>query len=201
MKIGRGRKRAALLSNACILFCEIIGFAKGISAGMFVYYTNLSNLIAAAACFLALWELLVGFGGSFARVVWGLKYIAVCMTTVTLSVVVCILVPMQGFQMLYSGNFLAFHLVCPILMLVSFLFLEPTAAPSRKKIFLGIAPTLLYAFITVLCNCLGVLDGPYPFLRVREQPIYMSFVWGMIVLGIAWLIAYMLLRLQAHKAN
>lgn len=123
------------------------------------------------------------------------------MTTITLSVVVCILAPMQGVQMLYSGNFLAFHLICPILMLVSFLFFDPTIMSGRKNIWLGIVPTLIYAVAAVICNCIGVLDGPYPFLKVREQPIYMSLLWGVVVLGAAWLIAYMLLRLKRQKTG
>lgn len=193
------RKRASIILNLLILICEIAGFAMGISAEMFVYYTNLSNFIAVVACLLVLLELFCGFGGRFGKAVWGLKYMATCMTTVTLSVVACILVPMQGIQMLYSGNFLAFHLICPILMLISFLLFDPTAKSGRKNIWLGVAPTLIYAATAVICNCIGVLDGPYPFLKVREQSVYMSFFWGVVVLGIAWLIAYMLLRLRRKK--
>lgn len=138
MNTGHGRKRASILLNALILVCEVASFAAGISAEMFVYYTNLSNFIAAVACFLSLLELFCGFGGRFGKAVWSLKYMATCMTTVTLLVVVCILVPMQGVQMLYSGNFLAFHLICPILMLVSFLLFDSATTSGRKNIWLGV---------------------------------------------------------------
>lgn len=188
------KKIIVLVLNALILLCEIRGFMMGISAEMFIYYTNLSNLMAAIACLLMVINFFCGFDERLHKAIVKVKYVATCMTTVTLLVVLCILVPMQGIRMLYSGNFLYFHLVCPILMLASFLFFENIKL-EQKAVGVGVAPTLIYAVVTVVCNCLGILDGPYPFLRVRNQPIYMSIIWAIVVLGIAWLIAYLLMKL------
>lgn len=123
-----------------------------------------------------------------------------CMMTVTLVVVICILAPMQGVQSLYSGNLYYFHLACPILLLISFVFFERIKL-DRKKVYIGMAPTLIYAAIAIVCNCVGAWNGPYPFLKVREQPIYMSCIWGIVVLGGAWLIAYLLMRLRRYNQN
>lgn len=197
-KIKDKRKTVSIVLNALILLFEAIGFAMGISAEMFVYYTNLSNLIAAAVTLLFLACLLFGFKGKFLKIVSWLKYVAACMTTVTFAVVACILVPMQGVKMLYMGNFYCFHMICPILMLISFVFFEQTDL-DKKKAYIGIVPTLIYAAVAVVCNCIGILDGPYPFLRVTKQPIYMSLIWCVVVLGIAWLIAYLLMKF--HQKN
>lgn len=191
------RNRAAIACNVLILIFEILGFSMGVSPEMFIYYTNLSNLAAAIACLAVLLAMSGRFGEKMEKAAYRLKYTAVCMTTVTFAVVVCILVPMQGVQMLYRGNFLSFHLLCPVMMLLSFLFFDPIG-PEREKGFTGMLPTLLYAAAAIVCNCLGVLDGPYPFLKVREQPVYMSVLWCAVILGIAWLIAYLLKRFRGH---
>lgn len=200
---------------------------------MFIYYTNLSNLVTLiAAVFFAI--MLISRGGKetgektgeqgaagkcragerpaetnkvgkdtagnsiLVRAAAWLKYLAACMTTVTFLVVVCILVPMQGIEMLYSGNFLYFHLICPLLQLFSFLFFDPVHI-EKKKAFPGVLPTLLYAAVTVLCNLLGVLEGPYPFLMVRSQPVWLSAVWCVVILGLSYLIAYLLLACKTGR--
>lgn len=199
MKITESKRKTAVIAcNVLILIFELIGFGMGITIDMFVYYTNLSNLAAALSCVLVLLEMSGRFGEKPGAAVSWFKYIAVCMTTVTLLVVLFILAPMQGMQMLYMGNFFSFHLICPVLMLVSFLFFEKLKLDSRK-IYIGVLPTLCYAAVTILCNCIGILDGPYPFLRVREQPLYMSVIWCVVVLGIAGLIACLLMKFRKYK--
>lgn len=203
-------KGIALAFNVLILFFEILGFAQGVSLDMFVYYTNLSNLIALTASALMVAGLLIptkaeGNGKLLTVALW-YKYMAACMTTVTLIVVLCILVPMQGFGMIYKGNFLYFHLICPLLMMISTIVTDPAqdkvSKINVKQLLLGLAPTLVYATVTIIANIVGALEGPYPFLMVRSQPVYMSIIWAVVVLGIAVAIAYAVLRLKnrRHKA-
>lgn len=204
MKMKTKGEGGALALNAVILFFEILGFSQGIDLQMFVYYTNLSNLIAMTAAALMVIGLLgssrANGRGRLLRIALWYKYMAACMTTVTLIVVVCILVPMQGIGMLYQGNFLYFHLICPLLMLFSTIWMDPAENAAQgitlQKLLLGLASTLIYAAVTITANCIGVLEGPYPFLMVRSQPVYMSVIWAVVVLGIAFAIAYGILRLK-----
>lgn len=178
--------------NLIIVVLEILGFIQGVSLNMFIYYTNLSNLIALMACLFFLYvsiskkESLRNIAGIF-------KYIATCMTSLTFVVVLCILVPMQGIQMIYQGNFVYFHLLCPILMGISFVFFDDIQLDTNKSLF-GLIPTLIYAIIAIVCNLIGVLVGPYPFLMVTKQPVYMSILWCVVVIGLAYGMAYFLLR-------
>jgi hypothetical protein len=38
------------------------------------------------------------------------------------------------------------------------------------------------------------MDGPYPFLHVYEQPVYMSIIWFAAILGGAYFMAWLLLK-------
>jgi len=37
------------------------------------------------------------------------------------------------------------------------------------------------------------MNGPYPFLRVNEQPVYMSVLWVAVIMGGAYLLAWLIL--------
>ena len=62
-------------------------------------------------------------------------------------------------------------------------------------------PTLIYALILMALNLMRVVEGPYPFLRVYEQPVYMSIIWVIVILGSAYGIAFLLASLLNRLTN
>lgn len=189
------RNIKAIAANAVIVIMELAGFAVEFHADMFVYYTNLSNMGALIACLFLMIIQITGWKKGEQIALW-IKYLVTCMTTVTLVVVICILVPMQGVQLLYRGNLIFFHVLCPLLMFVSFCRLDG-GKMNRRKGYIGVIPTLFYALAAIAANYAGVLDGPYPFLRVTRQPFYTSVIWFIVILGLAYAFAAMLLAI--HK--
>ena len=172
--------------------------------GMFQYYTLLSNLFLLLACAAQAWyEANIAlrrrlYVPSWVRVA---KYFAVCTTTVTFFVVLFILVPMAGglsmlAPYLTQGSMLYHHLLCPVLGFVSFVFLDRANLPDRRVTLWALAPTALYATVTIVLNAIGKLYGPYPFMLVREQPFYMSVFWCALILALAWALAYLVWRLS-----
>ena len=157
--------------------------------GTFLYYTVLSNLFAAIACLLVC---AFQLSGNVPQWVYGVQYAAVCCLTVTFLVVIFVLAPAAGEHgyrtMLLKGDMLYHHLLCPVLILVSFLLLERPTLPVHYALF-AMLPTLLYGTITMLLNILRKLNGPYPFLHVYEQPVYMSIIWFIAIIGGSYLIA------------
>ena len=151
-----------------------------------VFYTFLSNLCAMLSSLLLL---------VFGQPPWvtAMRYLAVCMMTMTALVTAGILVPMGGDpkKLLWSGNGLFHHVICPILTFVSYVFFENHAGLSL--IWLPVSVTLLYGLIMLYLNGRGIVDGPYPFFRVRHQPPRATVVWiGALLLligGISALIA------------
>lgn len=57
---------------------------------------------------------------------------------------------------------------------------------NTKSAFTATIPTLIYAILLIILNIVGAVDGPYPFLRVMNQPLYMSFVWFIVIVGSAF---------------
>ena len=72
--------------------------------------------------------------------------------------------------MFILGNMFEHHLLCPLLSLFSFMFLEDYKL-KLNNIKYPVIITTIYGFILILLNIFKVIDGPYPFLRVYNQTL------------------------------
>ena len=157
-----------------ILLLEVVGMrarSEALSFRVLAYYTIQSHLVTAVSILLAL---LFGEGG-FVTV---LRYLSSCMLLMTMVVTVCVLVPMGGdkHKLLFSGSGLYHHLIIPVLSICVYLVLEEHAGPFR--IFLIPAMlTLVYGFTMLRLNAMGLVDGPYPFFRVKDQTAGKTALW------------------------
>ena len=68
---------------------------------------------------------------------------------------------------------------------------------NTKSAFTATIPTLIYAILLIILNIVGAVDGPYAFLRVMNQPLYMSFVWFIVIVGGAFFLALLLQKLNS----
>ncbi len=160
------------------------------SPKLWAFYTLQANLAATLS------SLLVVIFGPQA---WlsPFRYLAVCMMAVTIAVVAAVLVPMRknAKKLLFSGYGLYQHLLCPLLTLVCYIFFEEHAA-GRLIFLLPAAVTLLYGVILLRLNYTGKVDGPYPFLRVRQQKAGATVLWMCGLMASVMLISLMV-RLAA----
>jgi hypothetical protein len=208
----RKRQIASLVCNLAIVAMELAGLNLSIKmhgAGMIRFYTQDSNLFAMVACaILAVCTLRTLRNGETLVPAWvtTLKFTATSCLAVTFVVVLFVLAPDEpgGYAVMFlSGSMLYDHLLCPILALVSFIFLETDAPLGRRPVWWAFFPTVLYAAVTLTLNVASVLDGPYPFLRVREQPVLTSILWVVLILGGAYLLAWLILlanrKCAAHR--
>jgi len=181
---------------------EIAGLILSIrnhGIALFQFYTEDSNLLAMAACALCAGYTVRNLrhgAAALPRWVKILKFMAVCCLAVTFVVVLVILAPTAGrggFRMMFLySSMLYHHLLCPVLALVSFILWETDPPLTRRHIRYALIPTLLYAAAALTLNILRLMDGPYPFLHVYEQPVYMSVVWCLLILGGAYLLAWLI---------
>lgn len=190
------KKIIAIILNFLLIILVGLGFSKGITGNMFIYYTNLSNLFALLSSVVMLIYQINNKTDRLPEWTVRFKYVSTCMTSVTILVVIIVLLPIQGVDILYKGNFIYFHVLCPIMMFVSFVFFDAGDTVSKKYILHGIVPTVVYACISVLLNIVGALTGPYPFLLVRSQPVYMSCIWFVVIIGVACIISYLIWKLR-----
>lgn len=207
------KRSIAFILNSLLIIFECIGLILAFrenGPALFVFYTQLSNIVLLAAAAVYVYnELTDGrSNSSVPKEITYFKYIGTSLVTVTLLVVIFVLVPFAipsgkkvVMHVLFGNASLYHHVICPILALISFLgFEEKVDLTLRQNVF-AVIPTLTYAVVLVILNLLRVVTGPYPFLMVYDQPVYMSFVWAAIILGIAFLIALVLRKCKKQKRS
>ncbi len=198
MRSEGAKLKAALAVNLLIVILEVLTFSRSLPVyGMriFVYYTEDSNLLSliASAVFAVSAGLALRNGKNSVPVsVRTLRYVATCCLTVTFLTVAFVFAPMIGKggirMMLLSGAMLFTHLLCPAAAVLSFLLLEHRPVLMKKTAWIALIPTVLYATVAVLLNIFRIWKGPYMFLLVYEQPVWASVLWGILILGGAYLV-------------
>lgn len=200
------RKNIAVIINILIIIFELVGallsFRKN-GFKMVMFYTECSNLFAMLSC---IFYVIFSFKKSNNNLpVWikVLKYMSVCGLTLTFLIVLFVLAPMigpKGYEiMLFHDSMLYHHFLCPLLLIISFLGFEDRYNYTKNQNIYAVIPTFIYAFVIVLLNILRIIEGPYPFLRVYKQPVYLSFIWMVVILESAYLIAYLLRVLKKEE--
>lgn len=175
------------------------------------YYTEDSNLLALIACGLLAAGTIAALikGGEVAHWMRILKYVAVCCLTLTFLVVVAILAPMEGLRgyrmFLLEGRSLYEHLLCPVAAFLSLVLFERPLPRVKGTLLWAALPSGLYAVVIIILNLTRVLVGPYPFLRIYQQPVAMSVLWSVLILGgalaIAWVIRLICLPRKGKTAG
>lgn len=185
---------------------EIVGLSISISnhgLSLFQFYTEDSNLFAMIVAGIYSIFIIINLKNNTNTLpAWlkSIKYMSVGCLTVTFVVVIFVLAPMAGDNgyrlMLFSNSMLYHHFLCPIVAFLSFAIFESTTPLKKIYTIYTLIPTFLYASIAIILNVTRVLTGPYPFLRVYEQPIYMSILWCIIILGTAFILAIIIRRIH-----
>ncbi|ORX53801.1 hypothetical protein BCR36DRAFT_582059 [Piromyces finnis] len=132
-----------------------------------------------------------------------IRYMGSNCLALTFIVVVVVLIPMtkNGVRiLLFEGPQLFHHVICPALSVISFGLFED-GKPTHKDALFAALPTLVYAIVTVILNYAKLLDGPYPFLKVYEQSIFASIFWFISIVGISYVLAYLIKLLTKFKGE
>ena len=201
MHTSRLQKTLSILANLAIVWMELKAIPlswSGVHAQMFLFYTELSNLFAMGVCFaVALCQLGALLAGrempAWART---LKYTVTCCLMLTFLTVVFVLAPMYGpdghYVMLLTSSMLYNHFLNPVAAFLSL-------ALPRRAVGCAMIPTLVYGSIMLAANVAKVYKGPYPFLYVYEQPLWVSGMWMVVILGGALLIAWAVWKLGGGR--
>lgn len=196
------KRKISLYLNIILIILEMIGFwftiKKNGRLGI-EYYTEDSNILATITSILFVGYLL--FKKKIPYFLKLLKYFSVIGLTITFIVVLFILAPMYNFNygfMLFHDELLFHHLLCPLLAIILFLFIDDLEVYSLKDNLLSLSITILYGTILVILNIVKVVDGPYPFLQINNQSIIMSILWGLIIITLAYIIAFLLRKMHVY---
>lgn len=201
----KARRITALAVNLAIIAMEIAAIFMTAEDGArnFMYYTQDSNyvLLAACAAYAATELYMFKSGGELPLWIKVFKYVAACLVAETFFVVLFILAPAMGglkYAML-DGAMVFLHFLCPLFAMVSLLLLEDTGGLEMKHIFYAMLPTLAYEIVSATLNILRIWNGPYPFLKVYQQPVYMSVFWALAVPGLGLACAFLFMKLVLRK--
>ncbi len=178
-----------IFANLLLLAMEARGLYISVSRrkwGIFIYYTQISNIVATIAT-----VLLLAFGTNPAVTL--IRYLGAVMLLMTAGVTVFVLIPLGGDpkSLLISGNGIYHHTLCPILYLILYIFTDSHPGPSAAM--LPVAITMMYGFIMMYLNYIGKVDGPYPFFRVRNQSVKATVIWFCVLLAVICALSYALI--------
>lgn len=218
----RPRKIISLIVNVVLVIMEFVGLVLMVELyksynlhpfGWFKYYTQLSNIFSMlAALTVAIFTArdLIKNTDSTLEIVRLIKFSSACCLTETLLVTMFVLAPMGmmgGFvPIMFEGPNLYHHFLCPIVSVLSLCILERGEKITLRHCVYSMVPTLIYGVAAVVLNLTKVWHGPYPFLYVYEQPVYMSIIWAVVILGGAFAITVLVkflanLHLRKRKEN
>ena len=206
--------KLALVSNLLLIVFGILGFLSIKETNMFLYYTNDSNFLCLISAFLYVLFLLIKKDKDLPFFVLVLRYMATAALSLTFLTVVFYLAIYDALGsnnfintyfnslVLYlsKDSFLYYHLLCPIISFISFTMFEGDRRLNKKKtIYYSLIPTFVYACVLIILNLNGVVSGPYPFLMIDKQEIYVSIVSFVVIFLVNYFGAFFILLLnQKH---
>ena len=199
------KRSISLILNLLIISFELIGFIFSYLYNHRIaieFFTEDSNILMLICSCIFVYYCV--YNKAIPKWLHTFKYLATTCISVTFLVVLFILIPMGNYNFyafLFNGTLLFHHTLCPLLAIITFLFFDNLKIYKQKSEYLSISFILLYGFIAIILNIFNIIEGPYPFLMVRRQPILISFIWAIIIIGFSYVIAYMLRIIHAkiHK--
>ena len=79
------------------------------------------------------------------------------------------------------------------------MFFERHKINGLKDNFRAVYFTIAYAIVFITLNILKVYEGPYPFLMVYKQPVYMSIIWFILIVGGAFGIGKLIMWIKNRQ--
>ena len=190
-------KNTNIIINLLIVILEIIGFVlvfKELGITSLEYYTEDSNLLLLISSII----ILIYISKNKELPLWfkSFRYIAIVSTTLTLIIVLTVLswtTDLGLYYLLFHESMLYHHTLCPVLAILSFVFVERY---DNLHTIHGLYFTAVYGIIMIILNALKIVEGPYPFLLVHNQPIIHSIIWTALIFAITYAIALILKKVN-----
>ena len=203
------RRVLSIVLNLAVVLMEPAAIRmswEAVGSQTFTFYTENSNVFSAVICLLVVLAQLRGLvtGRPLPRWVKTLKFIAACCLTMTFLTVVLVLAPYYPEQggvvfLLTESSMLYHHLLNPLCVFVSFVFLERDPKLPARCIPLALVPTVLYGSVALWANIRRLIVGPYPFLMVYEQTPAQSVLWCAVILAMNLFCAWLVWRLGGNR--
>lgn len=194
-------KGPVLAVNVILVIFEIAALVHDCAVfgtGLFQWYTIDSNVLQMCVSALVVYYCVKEM--ELPAPVTFLHFVSAVGLTVTFLIAAFVLAPEGGIRYYFIENVAPInHLIAPVLSVISLLFLEKTKKQPIHIIVWPAAASLLYGIVCLLMNVANLLDGPYFFLQVHEQPADVIVMWFAIIAGLCVGLAFAYYKIKWRR--
>lgn len=193
--------KLALGSNILLIVLAGLGlFFSIVDKNAFLYYSDNAGMFALSSSIIYVIVVLTKKEPNFLSL--ALRYVSTTCLVLTL-VGTFYLATTTGENYLDSfikGSHLFNNLLCPIVSFVSFTMFEGDRRLNKKKtIWYALIPTVIYGIIMLVCNVSNTFTGPYSFMMINDNPVYVTVIVFIVTIILNYVIGrFLLLSNQKH---
>lgn len=160
-RITRNRCLGAMISSIVVAVCVCVGVTMNLTTlydvnfdhmGLrtFCMFTVNSNIFCGIAMMLTIPYTIDGMRKKdFHLPNWMVDFLLMGVTAVGLTFLVslCVLAPVKGFVLIFTGSRFFLHGLCPVLAIIAFCFIITNHVISIKESLIALLPVMLYAMV------------------------------------------------------
>lgn len=193
--------KLALGSNILLIVLASLGlYFSIVDKNAFLYYSDNAGMFALSSSIIYVIVILTKKEPNFLSL--ALRYVSTACLVLTL-VATFYVATTTGENYLDSfikGSHLFNNLLCPIVSFISFTMFEGDRRLNKKKtIWYALIPTVIYGIIMIVCNVTNTFTGPYSFMMINDNPVYVTVIVFIVTIILNYVIGrFLLLSNQKH---
>lgn len=193
--------KLALGSNILLIVLAGLGlYFSIVDKNAFLYYSDNAGMFALSSSIIYVIIVLAKKEPNFLCL--ALRYVSTACLVLTLvgTFYVATTTGENYLDSFIKGSHLFNNLLCPIVSFVSFTLFEGDRRLNKKKtIWYALIPTVIYGIIMLVCNVSNTFTGPYPFMMINDNPVYVTVIVFIVTIILNYVIGrFLLLSNQKH---
>lgn len=193
--------KLALGSNILLIVLAGLGlYFSIVDKNAFLYYSDNAGMFALSSSIIYVIIVLAKKEPNFLCL--ALRYVSTACLVLTLvgTFYVATTTGENYLDSFIKGSHLFNNLLCPIVSFVSFTLFEGDRRLNKKKtIWYALIPTVIYGIIMLVCNVSNTFTGPYSFMMINDNPVYVTVVVFIVTIILNYVIGrFLLLSNQKH---
>ena len=193
--------KLALGSNILLIVLAGLGlFFSIVDKNAFLYYSDNAGMFVLSSSIIYVIVVLTKKEPNFLSL--ALRYVSTTCLVLTLvgTFYVATTTGENYLDSFIKGSHLFNNLLCPIVSFVSFTMFEGDRRLNKKKtIWYALIPTVIYGIIMLVCNVSNTFTGPYSFMMINDNPVYVTVIVFIVTIILNYVIGrFLLLSNQKH---
>ena len=193
--------KLALGSNILLIVLAGLGlYFSIVDKNAFLYYSDNAGMFALSSSIIYVIVVLTKKEPNFLSL--ALRYVSTTCLVLTLvgTFYVATTTGENYLDSFIKGSHLFNNLLCPIVSVISFTLFEGDRRLNKKKtIWYALIPTVIYGVIMLVCNVSNTFTGPYSFMMINDNPVYVTVVVFIVTIILNYVIGrFLLLSNQKH---